>query len=109
MVSLLESLVGFIKTQRTEFEHFHNRGIIMCGHDHCNSVFKLVREPNRRYVDIDDEDEVPNMSPRDRFRQDVFQAINDQLISDLKYRLKHIKKSVITSDSCANYPLSLVK
>ena len=92
MVSLLQSLVGFIKTQRTEFEHFHKRGIILCGHDQYNSVFKRVRVPNRRYVDVDDEDEDPNMTQRDRFRQDVFQVINYQLISDLKYRLEAYKE-----------------
>ena len=45
---------------------------------------------NRRYFDVDDED--PDMSPRDRFRQDVFQVINDQLISDLQYRLEAYKE-----------------
>ena len=92
MVSLLESLVGFIETQRTELEHFHKRGIILCGHDQYNSVLKRVRVPNRRYVDVDDEDEDRKMSPMDKFRQDVFQVINDQLISDLKYRLEAYKE-----------------
>ena len=45
---------------------------------------------NRRYFDLNDED--PNMSPRDRFRQDVFQVINDKLISDLQYRLEAYKE-----------------
>ena len=62
----------------------------MCEHDKFNSVFKRVRVHNRRYFDVDDED--PNMSPRDRFRQDVFQVINDQLISDLQYRLEAYKE-----------------
>ena len=51
---------------------------------------RRVRVPNRRYVDVDGEDEDRNISPMDKFRQDVFQVINDQLIIDLKYRLEGI-------------------
>ena len=43
-------------------------------------------------VNFDVENEDPNMSPRDRFRQDVFQVINDQLISYLQYRLEAYKE-----------------
>ena len=92
MVSLLESLVGFIEVQKTEFEHYQRRGIILCGHAQYNSVLKRVRVPNNRYVDVGDKDENRNMSPIDKFRQDVIQVINNQLISDLKYRLKLYKE-----------------
>ena len=92
MVSLLESLVGFIEVQKTEFEHYEMRGIIMCGHAQYNSVLKQVRVPNNRYVDVGDKDENRNMSPMDKFRQDVIEVINNQLISDLKYRLKLYKE-----------------
>ncbi|KAI6657139.1 hypothetical protein LOD99_15925 [Oopsacas minuta] len=110
MVSLLESLVGFIETRRTEFEHFHKRGIILCGHDQYYTVLKRGRVPNRRYFDVDDGDKDRNMSPMAKFRQDVFQVINDRLIVDFKYHpLRHIKKSAITLDSCVNYHLSLIK
>ncbi|KAI6656084.1 hypothetical protein LOD99_11330 [Oopsacas minuta] len=64
----------------------------LCGHDQYNLVLKRVRVPNRRYFDVDDGDEDRNMSPMDKFRQDVFQVINDQLISDLKYRLEAYKE-----------------
>ena len=64
--------------QRTEFENFHKRVIILCGHDQYNSVLKRVRVPNRRYVDVDDEHSDRNMSPMDKFRQDLFQVFNDQ-------------------------------
>ena len=48
--------------------------------------------PNNRYVDVGDKDENRNMSPMVKFRQDVFQVINNQLNSDLKYRLKSYKE-----------------
>ena len=48
MVSLLESLIGSIEAQRTEFEHYQRRGIILYGHEQYNSVLKRVRVPNNR-------------------------------------------------------------
>ena len=90
MVSLLESLVDFINNQRTEFEHFRKLGILQCGHDQYNSAIRRVRVRSCRYDGENTEDS--NLSPKDRFKQEVFLVINDQLISNLKHRLGAYKE-----------------
>ena len=83
-------LLVLLNLKRTEFEHFHNRGIILC--NMTSSTQSLSDFECTTVVNFDVENEDPNMSPRDRFRQDVFQVINDQLISYLQYRLEAYKE-----------------
>ena len=65
-------------------------GILLCGHDQYNSAIRRVRVRSCRYDGENTEDS--NLSPKDRFKQEVFLVINDQLISDLKHRLGAYKE-----------------
>lgn len=83
MVSLLKSLVDFVKTQRSEFEYFEDLGIKLCGHNKYNySSQRRVRSPRRFYYDGNAENTV--LSPKDAYRTEVFLIVIDTLISTVE-------------------------
>ena len=85
MVYLIDSLVDFVKAQR-EFDHFNVMGVSLCGHSQYNSGFKRLQVRNRRY--FGEKVEYSMVSPKDKFKEELFLVIIDHLIRDLKYRLE---------------------
>ena len=55
-------------------------GVLLCGHSQYNSGLKRLRVPNCRYYDENVEDSM--LSPKDKFKEEVFLVIIDQLIHD---------------------------
>ena len=90
MVSLLESLAEFVKTQRSKFDDYELQGIELCGHQKYKSEQKRVITRNVRFDKGSAEETI--LSPRDKFRTEVFLVVVDKLTSASQQRLEAYKE-----------------
>ncbi|XP_073407844.1 zinc finger MYM-type protein 1-like [Dendrobates tinctorius] len=85
VAALLQSLLDFVKSLREEFDKYENEAVNICGHNMYNSSVHRFRKRNRQYDDGNSEAIV--LSPRDKFKTEVFFGLIDNLMSGLCQRL----------------------
>ena len=84
-VGLLKSLIDFVQQKRDKFDHFECCGVERVGHEEYKAEKKRVCRRNVRW-DIGTGEEAL-LQPRERFKEEVFVPIIDNLLSALRHRL----------------------
>ena len=84
-VLLLESLLGCVERQRTEFDAFQERGKLKCNNNEYKCAEIRLKKYKKQFEDGPAEDTI--LSQREKFKVEVFFPIIDQLSASLRYRL----------------------
>ncbi|XP_073499099.1 zinc finger MYM-type protein 1-like [Phyllobates terribilis] len=85
VVALLQSLLDFVSSLKEEFDAYESEAVKLCGHNMYNSYVRRIRKRNCRFDDGNSEATL--LSPRDKFKAEVFLSLVDNLMSGLSQRL----------------------
>lgn len=89
-VHLLKSLLEFIKSQRSEFQCYEEKGMMMSAVKEYKESSKRPKKRKRQFDEDPSAERV--LSPREKFKVDVFLIIIDKLSSALQHRLDAYKE-----------------
>ena len=81
----MESSLGFVETQRTEFDAFEEKGKLKCNNNEYKCAEVRIKKRKKQFDDGPAEDTI--LSPRDKFKMEVFFPIIDQMPASLRYCL----------------------